>query len=86
MVRSHPTCPAKAAGIQMRKVRGWAMPEDEARSMLQLIEERIRSSEVEVEHRDVLIRLRSMLEDDLTNSSHPECGSSNASNSKVQAA
>jgi hypothetical protein len=45
--------------------RGWVMPEPEARSMLRLIEERIRSSQIEVEHRDVLIRLREMIEDDL---------------------
>ena len=45
--------------------RGWVMPEEDARSMLRLIEERIRSSEIEVEHRDVLIRLRAMIEEDL---------------------
>jgi hypothetical protein len=33
--------------------------------MLRLIEERIRSSEIEVEHRDILIRLRAMIEEDL---------------------
>ena len=50
----------------MRKVRrGWVMPEEDARSMLRLIEERIRSSNIRVEHRDVLIRLRAMIEDDL---------------------
>ncbi len=50
----------------MRKARrGRAMPEEEARSVLQLIEERIRSSNIQVEHRDVLIRLRDMIEDDL---------------------
>ncbi len=50
----------------MRKARlGWAMPEEDARSMLSLIEERIRSSSIEVQHRDVLIRLRAMVEDDL---------------------
>ena len=50
----------------MRKARrGWVMPEDDARSMLRLIEERIRSSDIRVEHRDVLIRLRDMIEDDL---------------------
>ena len=41
------------------------MPEEEARSMLRLIEERTRDSEIEVRHRDVLIRLRAMIEDDL---------------------
>jgi hypothetical protein len=49
----------------MRKVRGWIMPEADARSMLRQIEERIRSSAIQVEHRDALIRLRSLLEDDL---------------------
>ena len=34
--------------------------------MLRLIEERIRSSQIAVQHRDVLIRLREMIEDDLT--------------------
>ena len=50
----------------MRKARrGWVMPEKDARCMLRLIEERIRSSEIEVEHRHVLIRLRAMIEEDL---------------------
>ena len=33
--------------------------------MLRHIEERIRSSDIRVEHRDVLIRLREIVEDDL---------------------
>ena len=50
----------------MRKARrGWTMPEEDARSMLTLIEERIRSSDIRIEHRDALIRLRAMIEDDL---------------------
>ena len=50
----------------MRKARrGWTMPEEDARSMLTMIEERIRSSDIRVEHRDALIRLRAMIEDDL---------------------
>src|SRR5215213_10251518 len=50
----------------MRKSqRGWTMPEEDARSMLTLIKERIRSSDIRVEHRDALIRLRAMIEDDL---------------------
>jgi len=50
----------------MRKARqGWTMPEEDARSMLTMIEERIRASDIRVEHRDVLIRLRAMIEDDL---------------------
>src|SRR4051812_49346924 len=48
-------------GWWMRKARrGWTMPEEDARSMLRLIEERIRSSGNRVEHRDALIRLRAM--------------------------
>jgi hypothetical protein len=50
----------------MRKARrGWVMPEEDARSMLRLIEQRIRSSQIEVQHRDVLIRLRALIQDDL---------------------
>ena len=50
----------------MRQVRrGWTMPEEDARSMLMMIEERIRSSDIQIEHRDALIRLRAMIEDDL---------------------
>ena len=41
------------------------MPEEDTRSMLLLIEERIRSSAIEVQHRDLLIRLQSMIEEDL---------------------
>ncbi len=44
---------------------GWIMPEEDIPTMLQLIEERIASSEIEVHHRDTLIRLRSILADDL---------------------
>ncbi len=45
--------------------RGWTMPEEDMRSLLRLIEEKVRSSEIEVRHRDALIRLRSILESDL---------------------
>jgi hypothetical protein len=41
------------------------MPEEDITSMLQMIEERIASSEIEVRHRDILIWLRSLLADDL---------------------
>jgi len=51
-------------GCVMRN-RGWTMPEDEARSFLQQIEDRIRSSRIESHHRDVLIRLRALIEEDL---------------------
>jgi hypothetical protein len=63
----------------MRNRRGWVISAEDARSMLQLIEERIRSSEIDVQHRDVLIRLRSLIEEDLTTASQgpetrPELG------------
>ena len=45
--------------------RGWTMPDEDARSMLTMIEERIRASDIRAEHRDALIRLRAMIEDDL---------------------
>jgi hypothetical protein len=41
------------------------MPEEDACSMLRRIEERIRASDIQVEHRDVLIRLRAMIEGNL---------------------
>ena len=53
-------------GLWMRKARrGWTMPEEDARSMFRLIDVRIRALDIRVEHRDVLIRLRAMIEDDL---------------------
>ena len=52
--------------------RGWTMPEEDIPSMLQMIEAKIASSEIEVHHRDTLIRLRDILEEDLQASkSHP---------------
>ncbi len=45
--------------------RGWIMPEEDIPSMLQMIEEKIASSEIEVEHRHAPIRLRDILEGDL---------------------
>jgi hypothetical protein len=53
----------------MRRQRAWVMPDEDARSLLLQIEERIGSSEIEVQHRDVLIRLRSLIEEDLTTAS-----------------
>jgi len=50
------------------------MPDDEARSFLRLIEDRIRSSEIDVRHRDALIRLRNVIEEDLA---APICRSRN---------
>ena len=46
--------------------RGWIMPEADMLSMLRLIDERIRSPEMDVRHRDALIRLRDILEQDLS--------------------
>jgi hypothetical protein len=48
-----------------RKSRGWIMLEADITSMLELIEERIRSREIDVRHRDALIRIRTILEHDL---------------------
>lgn len=48
-----------------QRSRGWIMPEADMRSMLKLIDERIRSPEIDVRHQDVLIRLRETLENDL---------------------
>jgi hypothetical protein len=41
------------------------MPEADISSLLRLIDERITSSQSELRHRDALIRLRDLLEDDL---------------------
>lgn len=48
-----------------QKTRGWIMQEADILTLLRLIDERIASSQIEVRHRDTLIRLRDMLEDDL---------------------
>jgi hypothetical protein len=49
----------------MRHAKGWLIPAEDMPSMLQLIQEKISSSEIEARHRDVLIRLQSILESDL---------------------
>jgi len=41
------------------------MPEEDARTLLAQIEEKVRSSEIQVANKDTLIRLRSLLEQDL---------------------
>ena len=67
-----PPSPKESRGGSMRKRRrGWIMPADDARSVLPVIEERIRSSETELRHRDALIRLREMIEEDLSAATHP---------------
>ena len=49
----------------MQKGRFWSMPEEDARTLLAQIEEKVRSSEIQVADKDTLIRLRSLLEQDL---------------------
>jgi hypothetical protein len=49
----------------MRKSRPWVMPQDEARSLVELIEAKVRTSELEVLHRDALLRFRSILEEEM---------------------
>jgi hypothetical protein len=48
-----------------QKTQGWIMPEADIVSLLRLIDERVHSPEIELRHRDTLIRLRNILEDDL---------------------
>lgn len=48
-----------------QKKRGWIMSETDILSMLRLLDERIGSPHIEVRHRDISIRLRDILEDDL---------------------
>ena len=48
-----------------QRTRGWIMPEADILSLLRLIDERVSSLNIEVRHRDALIRLRDILEDDL---------------------
>jgi hypothetical protein len=48
-----------------QRTKGWIMPEADIPSLLRLIDERVSSPEIDVRHRDVLIRLRDILEDDL---------------------
>jgi len=45
--------------------RGWIMPREDIPPMLQMIEAKIASSEIEFQHRSALIRLRAILEEDL---------------------
>ncbi len=49
------------------------MPPEDIPSMIWMIEEKIASSEIEVEHRDVLVRLRSMLEEDVQQAGSTIC-------------
>jgi hypothetical protein len=45
--------------------RGWIMLREDIPPMLQMIEAKIASSEIEFQHRSALIRLRAILEEDL---------------------
>ncbi len=65
--------------------RGWIMPEADMLSMLRLIEERVRSPEINVRHHDALIRLRDILEQDL-NSNQIDPSLDELSTSKERAA
>jgi hypothetical protein len=49
----------------VRDYKPWSMPEEDARTLLAQIEEKVRSSEIQVADKDTLIRLRSLLEQDL---------------------
>jgi hypothetical protein len=49
----------------MRHRQAWTIPADEARTLLSLLHHKIASSAIEVGHRDLLIRLRSIIEEDL---------------------
>jgi hypothetical protein len=48
-----------------QKTQGWIMPEADIVSLLRLIDERVRLPKIEVRHRDTMIRLRDILDDDL---------------------
>ena len=48
-----------------QRTRCWIMPEADIVSLLRRIDERVSSPKIEVRHRDALIRLRDILEDDL---------------------
>ncbi len=49
---------------------GWIMPDEDLPSMLRIIEKKIASSEIEIQHRHALIRLRHILEQDLQRTAH----------------
>jgi hypothetical protein len=52
----------------MQKLRGWVMPEEDAHDLIHLINEKLQSPRLDQRHHDVLVRLRSMLDDDLMQS------------------
>jgi hypothetical protein len=56
---------ALGGSIVRPQTRRWITPEADILSMLRLIDEKICSTEIETRHRDALIRLREILENDL---------------------
>jgi uncharacterized protein YjiS (DUF1127 family) len=56
---------ALGGSIMRPQTRGWIMPEADMVAMLRLIDEKICSQQIETRHRDALIRLREILENDL---------------------
>jgi hypothetical protein len=49
---------------------GWIVPEADIFTLLRLIDERVSSPKIEVRHRDTLIRLHDILEEDLRSYRH----------------
>ncbi|MFC4173597.1 hypothetical protein ACFOYU_16290 [Microvirga sp. GCM10011540] len=49
-----------------RETRGWVMLKADMLSMLRLINEKMRSRVIDARHQDVLVRLREILENDLS--------------------
>jgi hypothetical protein len=50
----------------MQKLYGWGMPGEDAQGLINLIDERLQTSRLDQTQHDFLVRLCSMLEDDLT--------------------
>jgi hypothetical protein len=50
----------------VQRRRAWTMQADEAQALIGMINQRVRSSGLEANHRDTLIRLRDILEEDLS--------------------
>jgi hypothetical protein len=56
----------------MSKRRNWVMPREDVPSFLKLLDDRIQSTTIALEHRDSLIRLRAILESDLMRGPFPQ--------------
>ena len=65
----------------MLKLRGWIMPDEEARNLIGFVDEKLHSSGLDQRHHDALVKLRSVLEDDLAQAGdkwwHEQHGSQN---------